>query len=282
MVNRNFIKGNYYQLLKSLFKRIFFFVRKHPFKSVFYAIAACLASFIILISLTYISVFGKLPTKDFLLQLKTPLTSTLYNSNKEQIGFYYLQNRSNVDSTEIPKVLKDALIATEDSRFYEHKGIDYKSYGRVFVKSVLLRQNAGGGSTLTQQVAKNTFGRKNHFLFSTPINKIKEVFIAKRLEDIYSKDEILLLYLNTVTFGESIYGIEKAAFRFFNKAPKKLSVSESATLVGLLKAPTYYNPRRNPERAVIRRNVVLQQMVKYGYLTLEEQEKAKIPLKLNY
>jgi penicillin-binding protein 1A len=236
----------------------------------------------LLVILTYLGVFGKLPSKDFLLQLKTPLTSTLYASNREQIGLYFLQNRTNVDSIEIPSALKNALIATEDNRFYEHNGIDYKSYGRVFIKSVILRQNAGGGSTLTQQVAKNTFGRERHFMLTTPINKIKEVFIAKRLEEIYTKDEILLLYLNTVTFGENIYGIEKAALRFFNKRAKRLSVSEAATLVGLLKAPSYYSPRVHPERATIRRDVVLQQMVKYNYLTVEEQIAAQIPLKLKY
>ncbi|WP_036841357.1 transglycosylase domain-containing protein [Polaribacter sp. Hel_I_88] len=276
------MKVNVFEVLKTKLKRIISFIKKHPFKSLFYLIASVCSFAILLVLFTYVGVFGKLPTKDFLLQLKTPLTSTLYASNKEQIGFYYLQNRSNIDSTEIPKALKDALIATEDSRFYEHNGIDYKSYGRVFIKSVILRQNAGGGSTLTQQVAKNTFGRKSHFLLSTPINKIKEIFIARKLEKIYTKDEILLLYLNTVTFGENIYGIEKAAFRFFNKPPAKLSIGECATLVGLLKAPTFYNPRKHPERATTRRNVVLQQMVKYNYLSINEQQKAQKPLKLNY
>ena len=237
---------------------------------------------ILLVLLTYVGVFGKLPSKEYLLELKTPLTSTLYASNRSQIGLYYLQNRSNIDSAQVPIALKNALIATEDNRFYDHNGIDFKSYGRVFVKSIILRQNAGGGSTLTQQVAKNTFGRAGFMFLATPINKIKEVFIAKRLEAIYTKDEILLLYLNTVTFGENVYGVEKAALRFFNKSAKRLSVAECATLVGLLKAPTYYNPRLHPERAVERRNVVLQQMVKYNYLTAEQQAAAQVPLKLNY
>lgn len=274
--------ANYLKELKNKFKVLVSFVKKHPFKSIFYAMLTGLSFTILLVLLTYLGAFGKLPSKDFLLQLKTPLTSTLYASNKEQIGLYFLQNRTNVDSIEVPLALKNALIATEDNRFYEHNGIDYKSYGRVFIKSVILRQNAGGGSTLTQQVAKNTFGRERHFMLTTPINKIKEVFIAKRLEEIYTKDEILLLYLNTVTFGENIYGIEKAALRFFNKRAKKLSISESATLVGLLKAPTYYSPRVHPDRATIRRDVVLQQMVKYNYLTPEQQKTAQIPLKLKY
>lgn len=258
------------------------YLLKHPFKSLLYVSMSSICLLFTLIGLTYMGVFGKLPTKNYLMELKTPLTSTLYASNKEQIGLYYLQNRSNLDSTAIPQALKNALIATEDVRFYEHKGIDYRSYGRVFIKSVILQQNAGGGSTLTQQVAKNTFGRQRYWLLTTPINKIKEIFIARRLESIYTKDEILLLYLNTVTFGENIYGIEKAAFRFFNKKPENLSVAECATLVGLLKAPTYYNPRNHPQRATQRRDVVLKQMVVYGFMTQEEMELENLPLKLAY
>jgi len=263
-------------------KIFFVYLKNHPFKSVLYFLLTGLSLTLLLVMLTYAGLFGKLPTKSYLLQLKTPLASTLYASNKEQIGLYYLQNRSNVDSIEIPAALKNALVATEDIRFYEHNGVDYKSYARVFVKSLILQQNAGGGSTLTQQVAKNTFGRKDYSFLTTPINKIKEIFIAQRLEDIYTKDEILLLYFNTVSFGENLYGIEKVAFRFFNKKPKDLSISESATLVGLLKATTYYNPRRNPQQATQRRNTVLLQMEKYGFLSAEEKEIALKPIVLNY
>ena len=137
-------------------------------------------------------------------------------------------------------------------------------------------------STITQQVAKNIFGREKQFFLSTPINKIREIFIAKRLENIYEKDDILLLYFNTVSFGENLYGIEKAAHRFFNKNPESLTLTECATLVGLLKAPSYYNPRTNPERAEKRRNTVLGQMLKYNSLTKEEMEAAMIPLQLDY
>lgn len=263
-------------------KKQLLFLRKHPFKSAFRALLATVLFLASITLLTYIGAFGTLPNRAYLLQLKTPLTSTLYASNKEQIGLYFLQNRSNIDSTQVPQAIKDALVATEDVRFYKHKGIDYKSYARVFVKSIILQQNAGGGSTLTQQITKNTFGRKKHFLLSTLINKIKEIFVARRLEKIYTKDELMLLYLNTVTFGENIYGLEKAAQRFFNKKPEKLSVAECATLVGLLKAPTYYNPRNHPDRATQRRDVVLKQMVIYGFMTQEEMELVKSPLKLDY
>tara|TARA_R110002051_G_scaffold323119_1_gene415730 strand:- start:5618 stop:8005 length:2388 start_codon:yes stop_codon:yes gene_type:complete len=262
--------------------KVFGFIKKHPFKSIFYFLGTGLVFLIFFVVLIYFGAFGKLPTKEYLKQLKNPITSTLYASNKEAIGYYYLQNRSNIDSTQLTEGLKNALVATEDSRFYSHKGIDYRSYGRVFVKSIILGQNAGGGSTVTQQVAKNIFGRQKQFFLSTPINKIRELFIARRLESIYSKEDILLLYFNTVSFGENLYGLEKASYRFFNKAPEALTLTESATLVGLLKAPSFYNPRTNPERAVLRRNVVLSQMEKYGFLTSEEKQAAIVPLKLDY
>jgi penicillin-binding protein 1A len=258
------------------------YVRQHPFKSLLFAAIAGFCSIVLLFLVIYLGAFGKLPTKAYLKSLKNPVTSTIYASNKEPIGYYYLQNRSNADSSQIKPALMQALVATEDVRFYEHSGIDYKSYARVLIKSIILQQNAGGGSTITQQVAKNLFGREQQFFLSTPINKIREIFIARRLESIYDKDDIILLYFNTVSFGENIYGIEKAAFRFFNKAPQELSLSESATLVGLLKAPSYYNPRNFPDRAEQRRNVVLSQMLKYDYITPETLEEAKSPLKLDY
>ncbi|MEB8344820.1 transglycosylase domain-containing protein [Flavobacteriaceae bacterium KMM 6898] len=263
-------------------KRWFRFVRKHPFKTFFGLVFLGFLAVTVFMSLIYFGVFGKLPTAAYLKGLKNPVTSTIYASNKEPIGYYFLQNRSNVDSSQITSNLKNALVATEDTRFFKHGGIDYKSYVRVFVKSIILGQNAGGGSTITQQVAKNLFGREKQFFLSTPINKIREVFIAMRLENIYDKDDILLLYFNTVSFGENTYGIEKAANRFFNKPPEELTLPECATLVGMLKAPTYYNPRTFPERAEQRRNVVLSQMQKYNYLTAAELDSAKAPLKLDY
>lgn len=266
----------------SRFRGLIAYVRQHPFKSLLFAAIAGFCSLILLFLVIYLGAFGKLPSKAYLKSLKNPVTSTIYASNKEPIGYYYLQNRSNADSSQIKSDLIQALVATEDSRFYEHRGIDYKSYARVLIKSIILQQNAGGGSTITQQVAKNLFGREKQFFLSTPINKIREIFIARRLESIYDKEDIILLYFNTVSFGENIYGIEKAAFRFFNKGPEELNLPESATLVGLLKAPSYYNPRNFPERAEQRRNVVLSQMLKYDYITAETFEEAQTPLKLDY
>jgi len=264
------------------FKNGWLWVKKKPLRALIYSLLTFLALVLVLLFSIYIGLFGKLPTKAALKKLKNPVTSTLFDSKNQAIGYYFLQNRSNVNSNQITEFLKNALVSTEDVRFYEHKGIDYKSYGRVFVKSILMGENAGGGSTITQQVAKNLFGRKKQFFLSTPINKFREMFIARRLESVYTKDEILLLYFNTVSFGENLYGIEKASHRFFNKLPESLSLAESATLVGVLKAPSYYSPRNHPERAERRRNVVLSQMEKYGVLTEEEKKKAKIPLVINY
>ncbi|MCM4151505.1 peptidoglycan glycosyltransferase [Arenibacter sp. N53] len=262
--------------------KVWTYVREHPLKSLLFAGLAGFFSLVLLFLVIYLGAFGKLPTKAYLKSLKNPVTSTLYASNKEPIGYYYLQNRSNADSSQIGSSLRQALVATEDARFYEHGGVDYRSYARVLIKSIILQQNAGGGSTITQQVAKNLFGREEQFFLSTPINKIREIFIARRLESIYDKEDIILLYFNTVSFGENIYGIEKAASRFFNKAPEELTLPESATLVGLLKAPSYYNPRRFPERAEQRRNVVLSQMFKYDYITEDILLGAQIPMKVDY
>lgn len=154
----------------------------------------------------------------------------------------------------------------------------------MLVKSIILRQDeAGGGSTITRQLAKNMYGRSDLGLLSTPVNKIKEIILANRLEHIYSKEDILQLYLNTVPFGEEVFGIESAAQRYFNKSAENVSVAEGAVLIGMLKANTYYNPRLNPGNAFSRRNVVLEQMVRYGFLEESLKDSLKqIPLGLDY
>ena len=259
------------------------FIKNHPFKFALYCFLSGFGAIVLFIFLIYVGAFGKIPSKEYLKDLKNPVTSSLYDDKGELIGYYFLQNRSNIDASQITPEIKNALIATEDVRFYEHNGIDYTSFFRVFFKSIVLRENAGGGSTITQQVAKNLFGRQKRFFLSTVVNKISEMIVANRLENIYSKDDILLLYFNTVTFGENLYGLEKATKRFFNKSPENLTLSESALLVGLLKATTSYNPKNNPERSIERRNVVLGQMEKYNYITPEDAARAKeTPLKLNY
>ncbi|MEM7367393.1 MAG: transglycosylase domain-containing protein [Bacteroidota bacterium] len=211
--------------------------------------------------------FGPLPQKEELGNIVNAQASEIYFADQSLMGKYYLQNRSNVRLEDISQGLIDALIATEDVRFYEHEGVDWKSLRRVLVKSILLQnKSSGGGSTITQQLAKNLFPRQHHGLFTMPVNKVKEMIVAGRLEEVYTKDEILELYLNTVSFGENIFGIGVATNRFFNQSPRKIPLEQSAVLVGMLKANTRYNPIRNPSLATSRRNVVLDQMVKYEYL----------------
>lgn len=255
---------------KTRFALIWAWIKDNKIKSIGIAIAAGILSVLLLIFFIYLGLFGKLPTEGELKEIKNPLATNIYSGNKEIIGHFYVQNRSNIDSTQINDFVKNALIATEDVRFEEHGGVDMRSLARVFVKTLILsKKSSGGGSTITQQLAKNVFGRKKQYFFSTPINKIREMFIAKRLEKVYSKDEILLLYLNTVPFGEKLYGIEKASQRFFNKSPEKLKLDEAATIIGILKATTFYNPRKNPDNSFRRRNTVLSQMKKYGYIDEE-------------
>lgn len=232
----------------------------------------------------FFGVLGPVPSSTQLLKVKNPVASEVYSSDGKILGRYYVENRSHASFNEISEHVVNALIATEDARFYEHRGIDEVALARVFVKSILLRnKSTGGGSTISQQIAKNLFPRGNLGPFSMPVNKLREGIIAYRLERIYTKEEILALYLNTVPFAENIFGIEVAAERFFSKKPVKLDVHEAAVIIGMLKANNYYNPRTHPERAIGRRNVVIGQMEKYNFITPEHAELyKKKPLGLKY
>jgi penicillin-binding protein 1A len=243
---------------------------------------------ILLVFLFFFIVFlgftGHVPTTAQLLEINSPQASEIYSADGKLLGRYYIENRSNVHFHDISPNVINALIATEDARFYEHRGIDEIALLRVLVKTILFRdRSAGGGSTLSQQIAKNLFPRNDLGILSMPVNKLREAIIAYRLERIYPKEEILTLYLNTVPFAENVFGIEVAAERFFSKKPSDLTVDEAAVLVGMLKANNYYNPRTHPERSKERRDVVISQMVKNGFLSDEEsrsyQEK---PLELKY
>lgn len=220
----------------------------------------------------YLGLWGKLPSKEDISNIKQAEASVLLDANQELLGKYFIFDRQIVEYEQLPKHLVDALVATEDVRFYEHSGVDYTSLFRVFFKSILLQNSSsGGGSTISQQLAKNIYGRDHHGWFTMPVNKVKEMIIASRFEEMYSKQDIVAMYLNTVPFSENVFGIESASQRFFSKTTKDLSLSESATLVGTLKAPHSYNPRLFPERSQLRRDVVLQQMEKYEYITNPER-----------
>jgi len=239
---------------------------------------------VVFILAIFLGAVRNLQSKKELQNFKNATASVVLSQEGELIGKIYTENRTNISYDQIPSYLVNALIATEDARFYEHKGVDSRSLFRVLFKTVLFnRQSSGGGSTITQQLAKNMFGRKNAGPFAIFINKTKEALLAHRLEKVLTKKEILTLYLNTVPFGESVFGIEAASRRFFNKKVELLNIEESAVLVGMLKANNLYNPRLNPQNAKNRRNVVLSQMNKYKYLEKPEADSlSKLPLILNY
>jgi len=259
-------------------------IRKFIFKSVISAGIILLILVFTLFMLVRMGVFGEIPAYADLKKIKNNVATNIYSVDNKLLGRYYYQNRTNVSIEAVPEELINALVATEDVRFFKHKGIDIRSTVRVFVKTMLFfKRNSGGGSTITQQLAKNLFGRKSYGILTIPVAKFREIIIAHRIENLYTKKEILELYLNTVSFGENTYGIETASIIFFNKEPDKLNIEESALLVGLLKANTSYNPRTNTKAALKRRNVVLSQMCKYGYLETEEKDSLqKLPVKLKY
>ncbi len=234
--------------------------------------------------MVYLGVFGRLDSVEELHSIQNHLSSEIYSHDKVLLGKYYLQDRTNVRYQDLPVHLIDALVATEDVRFYEHNGIDKKSSLRVVFKSLLLQnKGSGGGSTIHQQLAKNLFPRKRYSVLTMPVNKFREIILGKRLHKAYTKKEILELYLNTVSFGENTYGIETAANRFFNKMPQDLKIEESALLVGMLKGTYNYSPRMYPEKSMSRRNVVLSQMLKYNYLDSTTSDSlCTLPIKLDY
>jgi penicillin-binding protein 1A len=235
--------------------------------------------------------FGKMPTFKDLENPDNNLASEIYSEDGVLLGNYYYQNRSYINFDDLSPNMVNALVATEDIRFNKHSGIDARGLGRVLFYSILMNdRGSGGGSTITQQLAKNLFPRDTASYSSSigrnlhlGIAKFKEWVTAIKLEKNYTKNEILVMYLNTVAFGGNSFGIKSAAKTFFNKTPDSLKVEESALLVGLLKAPSYYNPVRNPERSQIRRNVVLNQMNKYDFISNEEFDSLSVlPIELTY
>ena len=232
----------------------------------------------------YKGAFGHLQTIEELQNYKNASASVVFSSDSMIIGKYFSENRTKISYNQIPIHLINALVATEDARFFDHEGIDSRSLLRVLFKTVLFKnRSSGGGSTITQQLAKNMYGRGNFGLLTILINKSKEAFLAHRLEKAFSKEDILTLYLNTVSFGENVYGIEAAAARYFNKKVELLKIEESTVLVGILKANNFYNPRLHPENAKNRRNIVLNQMKKYNYIKLSEADSlSKLPLLQKY
>ncbi|HEV3324536.1 MAG TPA: transglycosylase domain-containing protein [Puia sp.] len=228
-----------------------------------------LLAFITLIALIAWGVFGPLPSLHELENPSLVLASEVFSDNGVSMGKYYTAkgNRIHVDYNAISPNVIHALISTEDERFYEHSGID----GKAVLRAVLKFGKDGGGSTITQQLALNMFnGERSRNRISRTIQKLKEWIIAIELERNFTKEEILALYLNDVSFSDNVYGIRAAARTFFEKEPDSLSLDEAAVLVGMVNNPSLFNPRTNPKAAADRRNVVLNRLVSHGYITEED------------
>ncbi|GAA4132548.1 transglycosylase domain-containing protein [Sphingobacterium kyonggiense] len=222
-----------------------------------------------------VGIFGKLPTFKDLENPKSNLASEIITDDNKVLGTYYVHNRSNVKYSELSPSLVQALVSTEDKRFYEHSGIDYS---RTLSTVVLtLGGNKQGGSTITQQLALNLFGeRRAKNSLKRIMQKFQEWITAVRLERNYTKEEIVMMYFNTVDFGAyNTFGIKSAARTYFNSTPEKLTPDQAALLVGMLKGPGEYSPVRRPERALARRNLVLQNMRDQNFISSEEFEKNK-------
>ncbi|BDD00230.1 penicillin-binding protein 1A [Persicobacter psychrovividus] len=251
------------------------------------------------ISVDMNGLFGGLPSYKSLENPKNDLSSEIYSADGKLLGKYFRTNRTNVPYDSLSPNVIHALVDTEDDSFFDHSGISFKDLIRVGVKSIILRQGAGGGSTLSQQLAKNLYStRGDEFEGSLVKNignrtirrgvdlfivKMKEWIIAVQLERRFTKKEILAMYLNTVPYGSNAFGIQVAAKTFFNKDQKDLNVQEAATLVGVINAPTRYSPKNHPKRSQNKRNMVLGQMLAYGDLTQAQFDSLKVlPIELQY
>lgn len=286
---KNIIKGfcNFFPWYIKLYKgRAWYTKLALGFVSFFVSIFLFLG----MVDINFLWLFGKSPG---FAEIKTPPTyaaSEIYSADSVLIGKYFKENRIPVKYNEVTPTFWNALISTEDERFYSHHGVDFMGIGGA-VKDALTRDGARGASTITQQLAKNMFHIRNKeysgVLGKIPglrmlIAKAKEWIIAYKIEFIYSKNEILTMYANTVDFGNNAYGIKTAARTYFNTTPQHLTTEQSATLVGMLKATTYYNPILHPANSLNRRNTVLYNMVTHGHLAKADYIKySKLPMKLD-
>lgn len=237
------------------------------------------AVFILFLITLNFGLFGKLPSLEELENPSMLSSSEVYAADGTLMGKFYLKDRTNVKYGDISQNVVKALISTEDERFYQHAGIDIKS----LLRAVVYLGKEGGASTLTQQLAKNLLNQGTSNKVMRVIEKFKEWIVAIKLERNFTKEEIIALYLNMVSYGDEIYGIRNAAKTYFQKEPSRLSVVEAAVLVGLLKGNTIYNPRRNPKAALDRRNTVIDQMVRNNYLSESEANDIKPkPIQLKY
>ena len=247
--------------------------------------------YLVMVDINFLWLFGKSPSMSDVKNTHPAEASEIYSADGKMIGKFFSENRTPVSYNEVSPAFWDALIDTEDERFYHHHGIDYQAFGAA-LKDYLMHRDARGASTITQQLAKNLFRVRTQYstglLGNIPglkilIMKSKEWITAYKLEWNFSKEEILTMYANTVDFGSNAFGIKTAARTYFGTHPKNLTTEQAAVLVGLLKATTYYNPRINPKNSLARRNVVLNNMLAHKHLTKEECDSLKqLVVKLDY
>lgn len=287
-----FRRSKFYTLIKRPIKGLSRISRKAPLwlkmlLAVIYGFVFLLV-IMLLVDLNFLWLFGDSPRISELKNPQMNIISELYSADGKRIGSYYTENRSPVEYSDISPNLINALIATEDVRFYQHHGIDFRA--TVAVLWAMLHGERRGGSTITQQLVKNLYKTRQHYStgllgkipgISTLISKSKEWVNAVKIELYYTKEDILTMYFNTVDFGSHSFGIKSAASTFFDSKPMQLTVAQSAVLVGLLKAPSYYSPIQNPENSINRRNKVLDQMAKYNFLNkVSADSLSRLPLGL--
>jgi len=228
---------------------------------------------------------GFMPSFDELENPKSNIATEIYSADQVLLSTFFIENRSPVDYKDISPNLINALVATEDIRFYDHSGIDARGLARVLFRTLLLQeQSSGGGSTITQQLAKLLFhGQGASNIWQRAFQKLKEWVIAVKLERSYSKDEIIAMYLNRASFIYDAYGIKSAVKTFFDTTTDSIKIEDAAVIIGMLKNPALYNPRRRPELTMQRRNVVLGQMLKADFITKAEFDSlSKLPITLHF
>ena len=264
-------------------------VKKKIIKWFWIIVAAPFA--ILILAVTLVGLFAEIPSFEELEHPDNKLATQVIAENGEVLTTFHIENRTYVSYEELSPYLVAAAVATEDARFYEHSGIDMKSLARVLVKTILMQDSSqGGGSTITQQLAKTLYPRRevrsNFPGWSAVVmvqTKLKEWITAVKLERDYTKNEIMDMYLNSIFFGSGAYGVKAASETFFSKEPADLTVEEAALLVGMVNKPTRYNPVLNPDYSLQRRNFVLGQMERNGYLTEAERDSlCNIPIQLQY
>ncbi len=237
----------------------------------------------LLVSFISLEVFTDLPSVAELQNPKSNLATVIYSSDMKTLGKYYAENRVSVKYYELDKDLIDALIATEDARFHDHSGVDVRALGRAVFGALTGKSSSGGGSTLSQQLAKMMFPRQKLSKPKMVLQKLKEWVIAARLERNYTKDEILALYLNKFDFLNQAVGVKSAAQIYFNRSQDSLEVQQAAMLIGMAKNPSLFNPIKKADTTLHRRNVVMMQMVVNGFLTKEKYDSLKkLPLGIIY